>query len=202
MVQRFYTGIGSRRTPPDILDEMSLWANILAKRGWILRSGGSPGADLAFEDGCDLANGLKEIYLPWKGFNGSKSERYTVGPKAMEMGEHFYGSRWKYLKQPVKQLQARNVYQIFGVELEDSEIKVKDEDFLILEQQSEFVICWTPDGCTSRDKRGKETGGTGQAIAIASEFAIPIFNLQKPMESQLLYEYLENDWSKVNEKRT
>jgi len=37
------------------------------------------------------------------------------------------------------------------------------------ESNSEFVICWT--------KEGKPVGGTGQALRIASDHNIPIYNM-------------------------
>lgn len=50
-------------------------------------------------------------------------------------------------------LQARNSYQILGLDLNTP---------------SNFVICWT--------KNGKGSGGTGQAIRIARAYNIPIFD--------------------------
>ena len=70
---KFYTGIGSRETPPEILEMMKDIASKLELLGWTLRSGGAPGADTGFENGV---KSLKEIYVPWRGFNGSDSELY------------------------------------------------------------------------------------------------------------------------------
>ena len=68
-MSRHYAGIGSRKTPPEILEAMTRIAAELERRDWILRSGGADGADLAFESGVqDAAH--KEVYLPWKSFNG------------------------------------------------------------------------------------------------------------------------------------
>lgn len=44
----FYTGIGSRQTPPEILKMMTKIATQLESKGWVLRSGGAEGADEAF----------------------------------------------------------------------------------------------------------------------------------------------------------
>ena len=65
----YYTGIGSRETPEEILGWMQDIGWLLGKRGYTLRSGGADGADSAFEKGCDQANGEKDIYIPWKNFN-------------------------------------------------------------------------------------------------------------------------------------
>ena len=59
-----YTGIGSRKTPIEIINKMIKLGQILGKHGYILRSGGANGADKAFEQGCDNVLGKKEIYLP------------------------------------------------------------------------------------------------------------------------------------------
>lgn len=64
-----YAGIGSRETPPEVIDVMKDFAYAVAHEA-ILRSGGAPGADTAFEYGAKFAGGQREIYLPWSGFNG------------------------------------------------------------------------------------------------------------------------------------
>lgn len=69
-----YAGIGSRKTPKEILGLFDYLGRYFAKRRFLLRSGAADGADTAFEDGCDIYSGPKEIYLPWKGFNGNGSE--------------------------------------------------------------------------------------------------------------------------------
>lgn len=152
-----YAGIGSRETPPEILKLMTEIARVLEQKGWTLRSGGAPGADLAFEHGAIN----KEIYLPWRGFNGSQSQLYNVSLQAIEMAEPHHPG-WKYLKDPVKKLMGRNAYQVLGYNLD---------------KKSKFVICWTQDGCESAKTRTSKTGGTGLAISLADSLGIPIFNL-------------------------
>lgn len=147
-----YTGIGSRHTPDEVCRAFILLARALAKHDFVTRSGHAPKADRAFEYGCDLMNGHKEIYIPWKGFEGSKSLLYTPSEKAFKMAEEFH-PKWKNLSQGAKKLQARNSHQMFG---------------LNMETPTHFVICWTKDG-----KRG---GGTGQALRIATHYDIPIFD--------------------------
>lgn len=56
----YYTGIGSRETPEEVLSLFTIVGEFLAKKGYILRSGGAKGADKAFEVGCDKAKGKKE----------------------------------------------------------------------------------------------------------------------------------------------
>lgn len=64
----YYAGVGSRETPEDVLQLMRQFAIKLANLGWVLRSGGAPGADSAFEAGCKEVQGRMSIFLPWKGF--------------------------------------------------------------------------------------------------------------------------------------
>ena len=149
---KYYAGIGSRETPQYILNYFEKVATFLAKRGFILRSGGAKGADQAFEKGCNKVNGKKEIYLPWKGFEGSNSDLVVTLKEAFEIAEQFH-PYWSKLSEGAKKLQARNSHQVFGKELDNL---------------SDFILCWT--------KNGKGEGGTGQAIRIAKAYNIPIFD--------------------------
>ena len=83
---------GSRNTPQEVLDEMIKIGKELAESRYILRSGGAKGADTAFETGCDLVNGKKEIYLPWKNFNGNSSDLYDLPlfKDAMEISKKYH----------------------------------------------------------------------------------------------------------------
>lgn len=174
---KYYTGIGSRSTPPKFKNIMVLLAKKLASKGYILRSGGASGADLAFENGCDYNNGKKEIYLPWKEFNNSKSTLYfdnfdSVPNDVLTLAEKIYGpARWKKIKQSVKMLMARNMYQVLGQNLNTP---------------SSFVICYTPDGCETHLDRKRTTGGTGQAISVASINDIHVINLYNEDTNELI----------------
>ena len=170
-MKKFYTGIGSRVTPEDVQEQMMRIASAFAISGWVLRSGGAKGADWAFESGCFHVGGWSEIYLPWKGMNGHLSPLYEIPQIAYDVAADTYGPSWRYLKPASKKFMARDVQQVAG----------KDID-----SPSRVVICWTPDGCTERLSRTRKTGGTGQAIAFASELSIPVFNLKNgelPLES-------------------
>jgi hypothetical protein len=140
----------------------------LNKNGYVLRSGGAGGADMAFERGCNKGDSTKkEIYLPWKGFNGNPSALFSVCDKAKEIAADVIGVRWKWMNPAVKLLMARNVYQVLGKNLDSP---------------SSFLVCFTPDGCFDKATRTPKTGGTGQAIAIASERNIPVYNLQRGVD--------------------
>ena len=174
--QMFYTGIGSRSTPKDILELMTDIAMDLACEGYILRSGGADGADSAFEHGAKLVQGRTEIYLPWKKFNGHNSELFNIPDAAYKIAEDIYGTRWKILTPAVRKLMARNICQVTGE---------------TLDKPSDFVVCWTPDGCTNKATRNKETGGTGQAIAYADTTSVPVFNLENEDDFERLIKFKE-----------
>lgn len=159
---KYFTGVGSRETPPDILDLMKDIAIYLSFNNWVLRSGGAPGADTAFEEGVDCIQGPKQIFLPWKGFNGNKSPFYNIPSEAFDISREAYGERLDYMKRPIKLLMARNVLQVLGH---------------TLDEPSGLVVCWTPDGIFDGSKRSRKTGGTGQAISIATRYNVPVFNL-------------------------
>lgn len=161
MDMKYYSGVGSRQTPPLVIAQMKGVGKMFASFGWCLRSGGAAGADAAFECGCDMARGRKEIYLPWKMFNYHLSERYNVSTSALEYASKIHPV-WNKLTDAAKKLHARNIYQVLG------------EDLI---EPSLFLVCWTPDGCERKEDRTRDTGGTGTAISIASERGIPVYNL-------------------------
>jgi len=148
---KYYAGIGSRETPIKICQLMTRIARQAAKDGYTLRSGGADGADLAFEAGASL----KEIYVPWLGFNGSKSTLLPT-PEAFEMAAKFHPA-WNRCSRGARALHARNCHQVLGHGLKTP---------------VERVICWTLNASGS--------GGTGQAIRIAKAHNIIIDDLGDP----------------------
>lgn len=162
---KVYAGIGSRTTPEELADPLRKAASYLSYRGWTLRSGGADHADTWFEEGS--LPDKKEIYLPWKGFNGNKSELYDIPEKAFGIASQFHPA-WKYLRDPVRRLHARNVQQVLGKNV-DSPVA--------------FVLCWTPDGADGTTiPTSVATGGTGGAIRIAASYGIPVYNLKNIVE--------------------
>lgn len=157
MNRRYYAGIGSRETPDHILRLMVRLAVHYANLGYVLRSGGAGGADSAFEKGCNKAEGAKEIYIPWRGFNGRDSRERgvhdLVGLDALSLAEKFHPN-WSACSQGARKLHARNCYQILGLDLKTP---------------VEKVFCWTPGA--------NGGGGTGQAIRLARAHGIPIIDL-------------------------
>lgn len=152
MTRNSYTGIGSRKTPDDILLHMMELASELEKLGYILRSGAAQGADKAFEAGVKDSDNA-EIYLPWRGFENHNTGSYSIMPEAFTIASVVHPA-WNRLKQGGQKLHARNAHQVLGSNLL---------------KPSEFVVCWTPNG--------KEIGGTRTAIKIAQLRSIPVYNL-------------------------
>lgn len=161
MTTKYYAGIGSRETPLDVRVLETVIARKLEELNWKLRSGGAPGSDDAFEAGVSNPDN-KEIYLPWPGFNNKVSKFSKPSKDAFKLAAQHHKA-WMRLSSGAQKLMARNGHQILGMDLD---------------VPSNCVVCWTPDGCESHDTRLRDTGGTGQAISIASLRGIPIFNLK------------------------
>lgn len=150
MIDKHYTGIGSRNAPVWALDQAKMLGKKLAECGYILRSGAAEGMDAAFEEGCDLSYGKKQIFLPWKNFNEHPSPFYQLEPLAFEMAKEVHPA-WDRLSDGAKKLHARNIYQVLG---------------LNLDHPSRFILCYTP----------WDKGGTLQAIHLANELDVPVYN--------------------------
>lgn len=151
---KYYAGIGSRETPPEFEAMMQNLASKLEDMNYILRSGGAQGADTFFEQGVkDPKN--KEIYLPWKNFNNNKSPYFKVSKEAIQLAKKYHplGEELKY---PSTLFMCRNCYQVLGLDLKTP---------------VEFIVCWT--------HAGLDSGGTGQALRIAKDLNIPVYNLAK-----------------------
>lgn len=171
----YYTGIGSRETPQDIIVQMKIFAGEAALCGAVLRSGAAAGADMAFEEGC--GKGPKQIFIPWNGFQKKREDTQTFLPldEAGDLAAKIH-PYYRTMRRPNKLLIARNMHQIMGPDLD---IPTK------------FVVCWTKDGCTDHHTyTPQKTGGTGSAIALASTQKIPVFNLFHPQHLQQAYQQL------------
>lgn len=161
---RFYTGIGARDIPESYGRRLADICGLLSENGWGLRSGAADGSDTWAEEGHMRPkyklNKFKEIYLPYKGFNGHTSELYLDNLKKVRVREaEIIASKMRRTRpvrerETVKQLFTRNVFQVLGQDLKTP---------------SEFVVCYTKDGT--------DRGGTGANIRLAKAWNIPVFNL-------------------------
>jgi hypothetical protein len=160
---KYYTGVGSRKTPKHVLVIITKVATKLCQEGWILRSGGADGADKAFELGSSKE--MRHIYYA----NDATDEAIKLAS--------LYHPAWYKCSDYAKKLHGRNSLQVLGRDLMTP---------------SKFVICWTPDGCIHHNSRKFETGGTGTAISIASLHGIEIFNLQNKEHFDRISSWLES----------
>ena len=99
---KYYTGVGSRKTPSEILDIMSKMARKLDLAGWTLRSGGALGADRAFEAGAMN----KQIFFA----------NQATAP-AMEIAGRLHPA-WHRCGEYARKLHGRNSFQVLGPDLQ------------------------------------------------------------------------------------
>jgi len=160
---KYYTGIGSRETPQEVLDTMKRLGHSMGMSGYCLRSGNAQGADSYFYEGHQMSSSDYEIFLPWKKFGETQNDIFiplddidnSLVQKAVDIVSVIHPA-WSRCSQAAKKMHARNAFQVLGPDLETL---------------SEVVICWT--------KGGRPVGGTATAIRIANEHEIPVWNLGK-----------------------
>ncbi len=150
-----YAGIGARAAPPQVLADMKLMAEWLARQGWHLASGGADGADSAFASGAPA--GQRTLWLPWQGYNGHRGPDCrvlsgTALSACMEVAARLHPA-WDRCSPAVRKLHARNA-AIIG---------------LATDRPVDAVVCWS--------ERGETVGGTGMSIRIAEDHGIPVLNL-------------------------
>lgn len=156
-LETYYAGIGSRQTPDEIQNQMFDLALHLANIGCTLRSGGADGADTAFYAGaCDSMNvSVHPEIFKWQHGRDSKPARamaqQVINRLNSEDGETL--PPLTRMTQRTAGLLARNVQIVLGKELNE---------------QCEFVVCWTPGG--------DMIGGTRHALKLASMFDISVYN--------------------------
>lgn len=173
---KYYTLIGSRETPDDMLTLMTKTAKVLSEQGWIGRSGG---ADKCLEKGC-CDTTLMEVYLPWNGFSNLYSKTGIIDtpklpcyPEAQELAQDLHPN-WEACKRGAKALHTRNCMQVLG----------KD-----LNTPSKFVLCWgLPLG-----EDGNVKGGTGQACRLAIQNNVPIMNLYYENVQQRVLNFIRGE---------
>ena len=155
-----YAGIGSRETPQEVLDKMTEVAKYLEELGYTLRSGGAIGADKAFEKGV---TSKKEVFLgSVKTGEREKKIAREIHPNPQALDNAKAKTTGKSISDFMWNLMGRNTNQIFGANL-DTPV--------------DFVLAWTQDGLTDYRKRSLQSGGTGQAIDMASRKGIPVINM-------------------------
>ena len=152
-----YAGIGPRDTPDNIVNIMLTLGRNMAERGHTLRSGASGNADIAFERGCDGANGEKEIYLPWPGFGRrhglDKGIKGWPSRAAQDFAAEMHPA-WDKCDRDARLFLSRNMNILRGWHFE---------------KHCDLLITWQHEGKTS--------GGTLFTVNVAKALKIPVFDL-------------------------
>lgn len=143
---KFYSGIGSRKTPHEYLRRFKNLANELDKNDYVLRSGGAKGVDEAFKQ--NSSNFV--IFRSYDYYLGNIRQLYE--PELLEEADSILAGVDHYINIKKKsdyvyRSQLRNVFIILG------------ED---LSTPSDFVICYSP--------------GTQIGIEVAEKYGIPVYN--------------------------
>lgn len=176
------TVVGSRKAPEDVCKFMAEQSLYMRSKGVLVRTGDAfHGVDNAVRFPLKYTRDVSadEVVLS-KGTDNL--EVYTANDavddaRAKEMAKRYH-KKWETLSDIAKLLHARNCYQIAG---------------LLLDNPSNCVLCWTPDGANTHAKRVRQTGGTGTAISIASMvYRIPVFNVRNGKDVRAYYRFIHN----------
>lgn len=185
-IKGYYTGVGSRETPQNILDFMIQIGYRMAQLGYVGRSGSAGGADSAFEQGFmnyiqqyPESGIMFEGYLPWKGFSDIQPDKYHVDtPKlynynrAVDIASQTHPV-WERLKRGAQALHTRNVYQVLGLDLK---------------APSNVLFCYAQPTYNKHKELTGVKGGTNTAVQLALNNNIKVYNF-----------YFEEDIIKVKE---
>jgi hypothetical protein len=173
-MSRAYAGIGPRRVPVAMGELITELARALAGRGWVLRTGLSPGADQAFYRGARAGRGEIELYLPWPGFEAQARDQHESGvhelarpsAAAFQLSERYYrpwsGREWDELSERERARLARDAHEVLGA---------------ALDAPADYVVCVVPGA--RLDGEDPRAEGTGQALRIAADHEITVFNLAR-----------------------
>lgn len=159
----FYVGTGDADTPADIVQTMRRLGRQLAREGWTLRTNGADGANSAYEQGVDSVPGAKELYLPWRGYNGRREGQFGASEAARELAAAAHPG-WHRATDSVKSLLATNCHLLLGRDLNTP---------------ARFLVTWTPDGAVFESERSTKTGSTALLIVLAERHHIPRFNFNR-----------------------
>ena len=149
-----YAGIGSRKTPTEVIELMKQFAAWAAGEDFTLNTGGAKGADTAFIVGATANNGKVNNYLPFPGYNGYRNSMpFPEGDEIFTLARKYHPN-WKACSSAARLMHARNCNIVLGPSLN---------------QPVDFIIGWTPGG--------EAVGGTGQALRLSLDYGIPVCNL-------------------------
>ena len=171
-----YAGVGSRLTPPTVLEHMSKLAEVLANAGFWLSTGGASGADNAFENGALLARAPVTVHIPWPQYNHYRpgfdlsTNTIVIHPRPtdtiagltyQELARRHHPA-WHRCSRGARALFTRNVSILAGTTPQGS-----------TPRPIRAVVAFTPNG----KSHGRPAGGTGHTLRVAGGLSIPTINL-------------------------
>jgi len=161
--------------PPQIEDKLIELSKVLLAKGYIFRYNGDN--DSTFGKILNIEGGLIDTYLPWKKFNTEVTPKMIRPVEQAYKHASYYHLAFAKLPNPVRTILARDVHVLTG---EDCKRPVR------------FIVCYTPDGCETKEKINfKTTGNLSFSITIASNINIPVFNLKNDDAVNRLVEYIK-----------
>lgn len=186
-----FAGVGSRKTPDDVLEIMRRLSHCLYDKGWMGQSGDADKADTAFHEGAMRSSRYPELgfaaYLAWNGYEKkSTGERRfddpTLGLYDASMFENWEAARdiaynaregFDGLDRGGIALHTRNAYQALSPSLMDP---------------VQRMFCWA-----KPVTNGKVDGGTNTAVQLARMYSIPLTNLYFDRDREAVEKYLKDE---------
>lgn len=201
-----YAGIGSRQITKNTSLVMMQYACCMAFYGGKVSSGKADGSDTSFETGAKVAydamvqifpelpprqySNVLSVHLPWPGFNGQQVNEYegyfyTEPTEAsLEIVKKYHPAGSNLAKGP-KSMMARNTLQVMDRHMN---------------RLARFVVCETPDGAYTGQMTSFKSGGTGQAIRIASDRMVNVYNLKHPPHFKKITDWINDADAKIKEE--
>jgi hypothetical protein len=169
LTMKYYTGIGSRRTPVELSPTIIRLASKLNGLGYRLRTGDAYGADEMFSTSVLEADIYSVSSL--KGLSPSALAKTSELVKAHHPADQLSDYSFR--------LHQRNALQVLGEGLDTP---------------SKFIICWASGSKIDLDGRIADVnGGTGQAVRIAYAYGVPCFNLDYQPHFDRLTKWLKGE---------
>jgi len=175
---KIITIVGSRDTPPEILEQMRKIAKHCCKLGIIVRSGKAGGADASAQAGCqdyyetlhlkvpfqfdssEPSQVIPEMYVPWSGFGEDWMTEAWDSVQGSNVGARLIAEsihpNWIACKQGAKKLHTRNICQILGRDIDTP---------------SDLVLYYC------KESGGNPTGGTATAVNLALRVGCVCINM-------------------------
>lgn len=182
-IDKYWTGIGSREVSDEIATLQIAIGENMAKRGYILLSGGAGGSDENFLKGvCNVDATLAEVWWPWHNFRMDEIDfdtsgvTYEVPSKYMSQVAAVYYEEsgimpwFGNMKQGAQKLHGRNYNQIFSGQSTPA---------------SRVVIYAAPENA-----KGEIKGGTRSGVLIARNEGVPTYNITIPEQKGKLLKLL------------